>query len=53
MSKLITIFDTIITPAEAVLQDIEEYGAYVDYDELVKLILDYQVKRDETLKLID
>ena len=36
MSKLITLFNTIITPAEAVLQDIEEYGACVDYDELIK-----------------
>ena len=53
MSRLITIFDTIITPAEAVLQDIEEYGAYVDYDELIKLTLDYQTKRDEALKDLD
>lgn len=53
MSRLITIFDTIITPAEAVLQDIEEYGAYVDYDELIKLTLDYQIKRDEALKDLD
>ena len=50
MSNLSKVFTHIIMPAERVLQEVETYGAYIDYDKLLEVREDYGRKLEVKTK---